>query len=258
LTSDARRFEGELCIPVYRPLRHGNWELRIQPMGMLPGYWSGPVFARETPILLHGRDSWMSITPLEIESQEIGIRLAHGRALIFGLGMGWAAAAMAANPAVSAVTIVEKDPHVLALHQALDPFAQLHPEARAKLRLIEGDAFAYAPDAPVDLFMPDIWLPLVSDGRLEEVRRMQENVGARSIYFWGQELEIARHAVAAGRALDDAGIAATINETGLPLIGPEFPGYAQKIAAAARRWMGKRWLSGSPTRTGSRTIAVEG
>ena len=79
-------------------------------MGMLPGYWSGPVFARETPILLHGRDSWMSITPLEIESQEIGIRLAHGRALIFGLGMGWAAAAMAANPAVSAVTIVERDP----------------------------------------------------------------------------------------------------------------------------------------------------
>ena len=46
-------------------------------------------------------DAWMSITPFEIESQEIGIRLAHGHVLIFGLGMGWAAAACAALPAVT-------------------------------------------------------------------------------------------------------------------------------------------------------------
>jgi hypothetical protein len=239
-------FSEPLFIPHYRPLRSGRWELRVQPMGMFPGYWSEPVFAQDIPNLLRGRDSWMSITPLEIESQEIGIRLARGHVLIFGLGTGWAAAATAAVPSVTAVTIVEKDPELLALHHALDPFAQLPEEARAKLRLIEGDALGFVPDAPVDLLMPDIWLPLVGEGRLDEVRRMQANVGAAAVYFWGQELEIARHAVAAGRALDDAGIAATVAQFGLPLIGLSSPGHAAKLAAAARQWMRGRWLPGSP------------
>jgi hypothetical protein len=73
---------------------------------------------------------------------------------------------------------------------------------------------------------------------------MQSNVRAKAIYFWGQELEIARHAAAAGRAVDGAGVAATIGATGLPLIGPEFPDYPVKIVAAARRWMKGRWLNG--------------
>jgi spermidine synthase len=213
-------------------------------MGFMPGYWSGPGIVRDVPILLRGRDAWMSISPLEFESQEIGIRFARGHVLVFGLGMGWAAAAAAANPAVAAITIVEADCDVIALHHALDPFAQLPAAARAKLRLIQGDAFTYLPDAPVDLLMPDIWLPLVSDGRVDEVRRMQANIGAAAIYFWGQELELARHAVAAGSALDDAGIAATIAATGLPLIGSDFSGYAVKVAAAARQWMRERWLPG--------------
>jgi hypothetical protein len=206
LTSDALWFEGPLFRPPYRPLRVGEWELRVQEMGVQPGYWSGPVLAQDTPVLLRGRDVWMSLTPLEYESQEIGIRLARGHVLVCGLGLGWAAAAVACNPAVDAVTIVEQDPDVIALHHALDPFAELAAAARAKLRLIEGDAFAWRPDAPVDLLLPDIWLPLVSEGRVEEVRRLQAGIGANCIYFWGQELELARHAIAAGRALDEAGI----------------------------------------------------
>jgi hypothetical protein len=148
-------------------------------------------------------------------------------------------------PGVEAVTVVERDRDVLALHAALDLFAQLPEAARARLRVIEGDALDFVPAVPVDLLMPDIWQPLVSDGRLDEVRRMQANVAAGSVYFWGQELELARRAVAAGRALDAAGIAATVAETGLPLLGPDLPFYADKVALVARRWMRGRWLPGS-------------
>jgi hypothetical protein len=56
-------------------------------------------------------------------------------------------------------------------------------------------------------------------------------------------MEIARHARAAGRAIDDAGIAATIAEFGLPLIGPAFVDYSSKIATVAGRWMRNRWLT---------------
>jgi hypothetical protein len=238
--------QGDLFMPAYRPLRQGEWSLDVVPLGMAPGYWSGPVPTRDMAILSRRGQCWMSTTPLEVESQEIGIRGARGHVLIFGLGMGWAAAACACLPAVSRVTIVERDPEVLALHRALDLFAQLPGPACAKVRLVEGDALLYLPDAEVDLLMPDIWLPLVDDDRLDEVRRMQANVGASSVYFWGQEFELARRAVAAGRALDDSGIASTAEETGLPLAGLSYPTYADKLESAARRWMRGRWLPGPP------------
>jgi hypothetical protein len=166
--------------------------------------------------------------------------------LIFGLGMGWSAAASAMQDKVTAVTVVEHDPDVLAMHRELDIFSQLPDAARAKLCIEQGDAYAYRPRTPVDLLMPDIWLPLVSDGRVDEVRRMQDNVAAAAIYFWGQEMEIARHAVHAGRTLDRAGVEATIAGFGLPLIGAELADYPARIAHVAQRWMNGRWLPGTP------------
>jgi len=243
--SDVATFQYDLFIPTYRPMRQGRWALDIVPLNLVPGYWSGPQLVQDMAALTRDGETWMSMTPMELESQEIGVRLARGHVLIYGLGMGWSAAASALNAAVTAVTVVEADPDILDLHRHLDVFAQLPATARDKIRLIEGDAFDYRPDRPVDLLMPDIWLPVVSDGRIEEVRRMQASVAAGAIYFWGQEMEIARHAVAAGRTLDEAGVAATIADFGLPLIGPELPDYPQKLRAAAGRWMRDRWLPGT-------------
>jgi voltage-gated potassium channel Kch len=240
--SDLPQFHTDLFVPHYRPMRHGDWELRISAMNLVPGYWSGTVLVRDMAALLRHGQTWMSMTPYEIESQEIGVRLSHGHVLIFGLGMGWSAAASALREEVAAVTVVERDPDVIALYRTLAVEDQLPPAARAKIRIVEGDAYAYRPELPVDLLMPDIWYPLVSDGRVAEVGRMQANVGAGAIYFWGQEMEIARHAVAAGRAVDPAGIAATIADFGLPLIGPAVPGYAGKVALVSARWMRGRWL----------------
>ncbi|SFU46815.1 hypothetical protein SAMN02799631_00780 [Methylobacterium sp. 174MFSha1.1] len=239
------RFETDLFIPRYDPIRKGAWEIRHADLVFCPGYWSGVRLVSGMAALLRDGQSWMSMTPRELESQEIGIRLARGAVAIVGLGMGWAAAATAMREAVTAVTVVEQDEDVLAIHRELDIFAQLPAAARAKIRVVQGDAFRWRPDGPVDLLMPDIWLPFVSDGRVEEVRRMQDNVRAGAVYFWGQELEIARHAVAAGRALDAAGIAATIADFDLPLIGPACPGYPEKLAAAARQCMAGRWLPGT-------------
>jgi hypothetical protein len=235
----------DLFIPRYRAVASGAWEMRIAGPLFAPGYWSAPVLVESVPVLLRGRETWMSITPLEIESQEIGIKAAHGHVAVLGLGMGWAAAAAAARPAVKRITVVEADPDVLALHREIDVFAQLPGACRDKLRIVRGDGCAWRPEAPVDLLMADIWLPLVSEGRVDEVRRMQANVEARAIYFWGQELEIARHAAAAGRSLDAAGIAATVAAWALPLIGPGTPDYAARTRDAARRWMRGRWLPGS-------------
>ncbi len=238
-------FQYDLFIPVFRPIRSGDWAVIVADAVLCPGYWSDVRLVTGLAGLVRNGETWMSMSPMELESQEIGVRLAEGHVVIFGLGMGWSAAVSALNDAVTSVTVVELDSDVLALHRDLDLFAQLPEAAAAKIRLIQGDAYDWRPDGPVDLLMPDIWLPLVSEGRVEEVRRMQANVQAKAIYFWGQEMEIAHHAVAAGRKLDREGIAATIADFRLPLIGLADPDYPEKLKRAAARRMLKRWLPGS-------------
>jgi hypothetical protein len=237
-------YEGALFVPRYIPVTSGAWQLSVVPMGFSPGYWSGPRPVSDMAVLTRDGQSWMSTTPLELESAEIGVRCAGGHVLILGLGMGWAAAATACVPGVTAITVVENDPDVLALHERLGIFAQLPDVARGKLTVLQGDAYTYRPRTPVDLLMPDVWLPLVNDGRVDEVRPLQANCAASAVYFWGQEMEIARHLAAAGRQPDDSGIATTVAELGLPLIGLDYPGYADKTVAAARRWMSGRWIGG--------------
>ncbi len=230
------QFAPDLFFPSYRPLARGAWRLDLIGMGIMPGYWSGPSLVGSVATLVRDDQTWMSMSPLEIESQGIGVRLTRGHVVICGLGLGWAAAATAMRDAVRAVTVIEFDPDVIALHRELDLFAQLPPAQRAKLRIITGDALAWRPDGdPVDFLMPDIWLPLVDEVRLDHVRQMQANIGAAEIHFWGQELELARAAHRTGRAIDAGGIAATVAEWGLPLVGPALPDYAALTEAAARR-----------------------
>lgn len=239
-------YETDLFIPTYRLADEADgWRLQAAALSISSGYWTPTRFVRNMVGLLRHGDTWMSTTPMEMESQEIGVRLSHGHVLIFGMGMGWCAVNCALRPEVTRVTVVELDPAILALHRELDLGAQLPEQARAKLHVVQGDAYQYVPDMPVDLLMPDIWLPLMNDGRVEEVRRMQANVQAREIYFWGQELEIARHAVAWGHGLDSDGIAATIERFDLPLVGPAIDDYPGKLRAAARQHMRGRWLPGT-------------
>ena len=54
---------------------------------------------------------------------------------------------------------------------------------------------------------------------------------------------MARHAARDGRTLDDAGIAQVVKGFGLPLVGPETPDYAARVAHVADRWMRDRWFS---------------
>ena len=228
---------------LYRPLEAGAWKLAIGTNIPSRGYWSGLTLVREVPVLTRGSATWMSLTPMEYESQILGVEAAEGHVVIMGLGMGWVAAETALRDGVSAVTIVERDPEVIALHRDLDLFARLPGGAGGKVRIVEGDAFAWRPDCPVDLLMPDIWLGLVEGDRVPEVRRMQGNVGARAVYFWGQELEIARHAAAAGRRLDAGGVEATVRDFALPLVIPGRADYPAMIEAAARQWMRGRWFA---------------
>ncbi|HEX8191672.1 MAG TPA: hypothetical protein VF552_02120, partial [Allosphingosinicella sp.] len=194
----------------------------------------------------HGA-AWMSIVPVEIESQEIGIAAASGHTVVLGLGMGWCAANVALRPEVERVTVVERDPEVVSLVEALGVFEQLPDGARGKIEVVQGDALHWRPDEPVDSLQADIWAKLVEPQKWDEVRRMQDNIEAASLYFWGLELELWRLACRAeGRVPDgfggedgadgDAALDALARETGLPLVLDPRPGRGARTAEAARWW----------------------
>lgn len=238
-------WQGDPLAGFYRPMRNGEWELAIHSSGAALGYFGGIYSVWNMPVLSRGDQVWMSLSPVELESQWIGIDNACGHVAIFGLGMGWSAAMTALHPEVTRVTVVERDREVIAMNRQLGVFDRLPDGMGDKIAIVEGDALEWRADRPVDLLMPDIWLNLVSDGREREALAMQRNVEADRVYFWGQELELARQIVRDGDAIDDQSIADKAVEWDLPLIGLDTPDYAENTRKAARRWMTGRWFEGT-------------
>jgi hypothetical protein len=235
-------FRSDLYFPHYRAVTSGPWRIRIVAMAAARGYW-GDVYRLNGAVIMvrdngAAAESWMSMLPSEIESQEIGLRAAHGHTVILGLGMGWLTANVALQPQVERVTVVERDADIIALVAANKVFERLPEAARRKITVVQADALDWHPDRPVDSLQADIWLKTLEDGKLADIRRMQANIAARSLYFWGQEMEIWRHACrrldALATALDWPVLRSVVTEEiGLPLVLPDWADYPQKIVAGA-------------------------
>jgi hypothetical protein len=237
-------FETRLWLPRFRERRRGDWSVGLLPVTAARGYW-GRGYRTAGAVMLAGPfaetgAAWMSLVPMEIESLEIGIAAARGHTVVLGLGMGWCAANVALNPAVERVTVVERDPDVIALIAALGIFDQLPADARAKIRMIEQDALGWRPGERVDCVHADIWATFLAPERWCEVRRFHADIGADGLYFWGQELELWRLACRARdgvpKGLDADALARLVAETGLPLILDPRPDYGARIVEAAQWW----------------------
>ena len=243
---DPRRFLGdfktELWFPHYRAAVSGPWSMQVALIAGGRGYW-GQTYKITGMVALigpgdGGNASWMSTTPWEIESQEIGLAAARGHTVVLGLGMGWQAANAALHPDVEHLTVVERDPGIIALIKEQGVLDQLPAAARDKVEIVQADADFWRPAAPVDTLLADIWEKTNDPNRIADVRRMRDNIRPSALYFWGQEMQIWRAARRrAGPALDWPLVRAIAAEDfGLPLIFPDDAGYPQKIAAAARWW----------------------
>lgn len=124
------------------------------------------------PAALENGREWMTVTPNEIETMRAPIARAHGRTLVFGLGLGYFAYMVSQKPDVSHITVIEREPAIISLFQKhiLPQF-----ENADKLRIVEADAFEYAEKAlryeVFDFAFVDLWHD-VSDG-LPMMRRMR-------------------------------------------------------------------------------------
>lgn len=242
--TQALEFSTDLFEPTYPVGGFGDWEFTNILTGGDRGYWGDQYGMRSLAMLSgpggQGRTTWMSMAAVELQSQEIGIRAAYGNVVVLGLGMGWAAANMALRDEVSQVTVVDVSTDVINLLQQAGIFDQLPAHARGKLNIVQGDALTWRPDHAVDTLLADIWLKLVEPGKFDQARQMQENIQAKQVYVWGQELEIWRlckERLGLNQVPEPPLIHSVIDtDIRLPLILPDWPDFGARLVEVARWW----------------------
>ena len=190
-------YHTDYYMPVYKAGEYGDWRVSIMGLGHDYGYTGGVQIIQNVPILMR-RDkdnkdkwlTWMSLTPHEIESQELGAIYGYGHVVIMGLGLGWVAANAALNPKVTKVTVVELDTLVIDMINTSGSLNGLPDDIKNKITIVHEDALKWKSDIKVDFLYVDIWRTLNEESVMSDVSIMQNNLHADVIYYWGQELTI--------------------------------------------------------------------
>ena len=130
------------------------------------------------PVLANSMgDPWMSLTPMEVMSQRVGVRRARGNVLVGGCGMGWFARRCLERSKVKHLTICDIDNDVLQYFGG-----QIKKEYGDRVTLIHSDI--YKLDAmKYDSYLSDIWAGMNDmpyDRKFKEIKEYHPNV-----WGWG-------------------------------------------------------------------------
>jgi|AGTN01.1.fsa_nt_gi Spermidine synthase len=221
-------------VPPYRPVAARTWRFQSIFLPACPGYFGGPRPLEWTTYVL-ARDSitWMSLVPMEVESQMPHLAVASGTVVICGLGLGLMAYAVAARKAVSRVIVVERDPEVADMFREFSAFDTWPQRSKVELVLADAREFRFG---GADFLYVDIWPFYRMDTMIQDMKAIHRNVPAPRCGYWGQELDMVDFARARGVALDDFAaqdVEAFATTHGFPLIGLEEPDYPLLCRRAA-------------------------
>jgi hypothetical protein len=222
-----------LEIPEYRIGRHGKWVLEQHEPALINGYFTGLQPAKHNYRLKNGKTVWMSLTPMELESQSHHALNAYGHTVVMGLGMGTLLYNIIKREEVTKVTVVERDPNVLKLlHRITNPTQW---QGWKKVNIAITDAKTWKPDQHVDYLTVDIWAKLGDSDLRPDGQRIQRNVQADQVALWGQELDfitfLAHQGYQPPPTLEQ--YCEYIEMIGISLIesdNPDYPNYCMKAA----------------------------
>ena len=148
----------------------------------------------EFPAVLENGNEWMTLTPVDLDTCEEAINLAHGKVVTFGLGLGYYAYMVSEKDDVTSITVVEKSEKVIELFKKyiLPNFS--HPE---KVRIVNADAFEYAeeqmPKENFTLAFVDTWRD-ASDGApmWARMKKLEHLSKSTKFLYWIENFLISR------------------------------------------------------------------
>jgi hypothetical protein len=138
----------------------------------------------DAPVLTIDGTVWMSLTPMEVESNFLAWWMASGDCGTAGLGMGYVAMRMASNRNVTSVTVFEMDQRVIDAFYAMQSG---RPELD-KITIVQGDCRETCKGYNFDFFYSDIYPCLLDDEVIPDIALFNENNSIEHYRFWGEEL----------------------------------------------------------------------
>jgi hypothetical protein len=224
-----------LAVPPFAEKRTGQWWLRLQPKEQHPrkvrGYFTPGYQTLEANWHLLHFDApdaypttWMSVTPMELESQAHHLHAAQGLVLIGGLGMGVLAWNVAQKESVREVIVVERDPSIIDLtHSTMVEQGW----SSKKITILNDDLFKFRSSLQFDVALLDIW-PSVGDERLRgDLQRVAKSIRAKEYAAWGLEFDfvswLAESKIPARRASEEHRWSQYSQSIGVPLILRDHP-----------------------------------
>lgn len=103
---------------------------------------------------------WMGLTPMEVLTQRQGVRLARGRVVVGGLGLGWFLDKVCRKKSVTSVVVVEREK--LLVDWLAPRLLSLYPQVGAKTTFVHKDCWDFmeeenAADQRRTKYLFDIW-----------------------------------------------------------------------------------------------------
>lgn len=221
-----------LCVPAYRSERRGGWSLRKVPQVAQFGYFQNWQGQGDIHALFFDEQTWMSDARDEVDSQMPHVATAFGHVVLMGAGMGIALFNLLMKKDVSRVTLVERDPLVFDLLRAasdLDRWRGIE-----KLRVEFRDALDFVPGGAIDHLYADIWAAPGEPRSIPDMQRMQDNIHAKQVCWWGQELLFLDRLRGETPTLEN--YRAWANELNLPLIEQNNPAYPRAVEQVAKSY----------------------
>jgi hypothetical protein len=219
----------EIRIPPYRAGRIGEWRLERQVQPVLRGYFRGLQLACENWLLTRGNRVWMSLSPVEIESLAPHIPQMRGHVVIAGLGMGLALHNALLRPAVRRITVVERDPEIVALFEEIRGFEW---PAHDRFAIEIADALVWRSAEPVDYLYADIWDRLGTPEAAADTRAMCQNLRPKAAGFWGIESNFVSFLAR--------------NRCNPPVTRRQFRAWARALGVPITAYENREWLSRIP------------
>jgi hypothetical protein len=135
------------------------------------------------PVFFIDGKLWMSLTPMEIQSNYLAWAILSGDVGMGGLGLGYTALRAANIEEVERVVVYEKDPRVVNLFKT----KYTHRKELEKIEFRIGDVRKEMINQTHDMVWMDIYPTQLSDDMLTDYTFFQDNNDISEYHFWTEE-----------------------------------------------------------------------
>jgi hypothetical protein len=186
--------------PVGDPFRYAYYQRELESMRAIKPFEDGDlVLSRRTingpvdcylykdwlkledfPHLKVGDTIWMSVTPMEVQSQYQPILWAEGVVGVAGIGLGYALQRILSKRSVTRVIAYEVDARVIRLYER-------HFGKDARLKIVHGDVLEEARGRAFDLFYNDVYPVIADDALWRDWATLIQQNAIGTYHPWGVE-----------------------------------------------------------------------